>query len=239
MATVWTFSWQELLNKRGTGIMKKIISPSILSADFANLSRDIRSAEMGGADWIHCDIMDGHFVPEISYGPLIVKAVNGVTKLPLDTHLMVENPDNYIESYIKAGSSYVTVHQETCRHLHRTVSLIKELGAKAGVSVNPATPLWTLYEILEYVDLVLVMSVNPGFGGQKFIPSTVGKIKELNQLRDKFNYKYLIEVDGGINKETISVCSDAGCDVFVAGSAIFKADNIAGATTELKNLVNN
>lgn len=218
-------------------IKDKIISPSILSADFTNLGDDIRQAEAGGAGWIHCDIMDGHFVPEISYGPLIVKAAKNSTTLPIDTHLMVENPDQCLEEYIKAGSDYITVHQEVCKHLHRTVTRIKELGAKAGVSINPATPVWTLYEILGYLDLVLVMSVNPGFGGQKFIPSTVGKIKELYDLREKFNYNYLIEVDGGIKKDTISVCSDAGCDVFVAGSAIFKTENIAVATTELKNLV--
>lgn len=216
----------------------KIISPSILSADFGNLAHDIKLAEQGGAGWIHCDIMDGHFVPEISYGPLIVKAAKEATSLPIDTHLMVENPDACIESYVKAGSDYVTVHQEVCKHLHRTVSYIKELGAKAGVSINPATPVWTLYEILECVDMVLIMSVNPGFGGQKFIASAVAKIKELNDLRAKLGYKFLIEVDGGIKKDTISACADAGCDVFVAGSAIFKTEDIAATTREFVELVN-
>lgn len=218
--------------------MNKIIAPSILSADFGNLANDIKLAEQGGAGWIHCDIMDGHFVPEISYGPLIVKAAKDATSLTIDTHLMVENPDVCIESYVKAGSDYVTVHQEVCKHLHRTIAYIKDLGAKAGVSINPATPVWTLYEILEYVDMVLVMSVNPGFGGQKFIPSAVAKIKELNDLRTKLGYNFLIEVDGGIKKDTISVCADAGCDVFVAGSAIFKTEDIAATTREFVEIIN-
>ena len=149
--------------------MKKYLAPSILSADFSNLSQQIRYAEMGGADWIHCDIMDGHFVPNLTFGPIVVKAVNNITNLTLDAHLMIENPDLYIEDYVKAGADYITVHQEACVHLNRTLNRIKELGAKAGVSINPGTPLNAIEEVLDLVDLVLVMSVNPGFGGQKFI----------------------------------------------------------------------
>ena len=214
----------------------KIIAPSILSADFTNLSQQIRYVEMGGADWIHCDIMDGHFVPNITFGPLVVKAVRNITKLPIDVHLMIEKPDNFIEDFIKAGADYITVHKEEVVHLNRTIQRIKELGAKAGVVINPATPVSTLDDILEFVDMVLVMSVNPGFGGQKFIPSTLNKIEKLAAIRKERNLNFLIEIDGGVNSENIKLISAAGCDAFVAGSSVFSASNITAATVELKNL---
>lgn len=213
----------------------KLIAPSILSADFSNLAQQIRYVEMGGADWIHCDIMDGKFVPNITFGPMVVDAVNKVTNLPLDVHLMIEEPDRLIKNFTDAGADYITVHQETVVHLNRTIQLIKDCGAKAGVVLNPATPVSTLEDILEYVDLVLLMSVNPGFGGQKFIGRTMDKIIKLNEIRKENNYSYLIEIDGGINSKNIKSIADAGCDVFVAGSSVFSADNITAATVELKN----
>lgn len=217
--------------------MGKILAPSILSANFANLEKEIRSVEMGGADWIHCDIMDGKFVPNITFGPIVVKAVNKITKLPVDVHLMIEKPDDFLEDFIKAGADYLTVHQEEVVHLHRTVSLIKELGAKAGVAINPATPVNSLCEILEFVDLVLVMSVNPGFGGQKFIESSIKKIRELKSIREERELNFLIEVDGGVDTITAKKLKDAGTDVFVSGSAIFSKDNATAAALELKNLI--
>lgn len=219
--------------------MKKFIAPSILAADLTNLAREIRSAEMGNADFIHCDIMDGRFVPNISFGPIVVSAVRRITKLPLDVHLMIKDPDNYIEEFVKAGASNITVHQEEVVHLHRSITFIKELGANAGVALNPATPVETLTEILPFVDLVLIMTVNPGFGGQEFIPESIRKIEKLKALRDESGYKFLIEVDGGVNKDTITDLSAAGADIFVAGSAVFGSDNITAATVELKNLLDN
>lgn len=215
----------------------KILAPSILSADFTNLSQQIRLVEMAGADWIHCDIMDGHFVPNITFGPFIVEAVNRITNLPLDVHLMIENPELYVNDFIKAGADYITVHFEEVVHLNRLINQIKELGAKAGVVINPSTPVHSIKDIAEYVDLLLIMTVNPGFGGQKFIPNSIRKIHEAVELREKFSAKFLIEVDGGINNQNIKTLSDAGVDVFVAGASIFKADNISAATTELKNLI--
>lgn len=215
----------------------KIIASSILSADFSNLSQQIRYAELGGADWIHCDIMDGKFVPNLTFGPLIVKAVRKVTKLPIDVHLMVKDPDSLIEDFIKVGADYVSIHQEEVVHLHRSITWIKELGAKAGVVINPSTPVSSLAEILEFVDMVLIMSVNPGFGGQTFIESSLRKIRELSNIREKEGYNFLIEVDGGIETENIKKISDAGCNVFVIGSSIFNKDNITAATVEFKNLV--
>jgi len=214
-----------------------ILAPSILAADLSNLSQQIRLVEMAGADWIHCDIMDGHFVPNLSFGSLIVKAAKNSTKLPLDVHLMIENPDKYLEEFIDAGAKNITVHQETVIHLNRTISRIHELGIKAGVSINPSTPISTLTEIAEYVDLILIMSVNPGFGGQSFIPNSLKKIKEAVELRKKLNARFLIEMDGGIDLTTIKPALDAGCDVFVVGSSIFGADNISAATAELKNII--
>lgn len=215
----------------------KLLAPSILAADFSNLAQQIRMAEMGGADWIHCDIMDGKFVPNISFGPLVVNAVKGITKLPIDVHLMIEKPDNFLEDFVKAGADYITVHQEEVVHLNRTINRIKELGAKAGVVINPATPVNTLNDILEFVDMVLIMSVNPGFGGQKFIESSLNKIKELASIRKTKGYQFLIEVDGGVDSGNIQKISKSGCDVFVAGSSVFGADNISAAAMELKNLL--
>ena len=214
-----------------------LLAPSILSADFLNLAQQVRLAEMGGADWIHCDVMDGHFVPNITIGPVIVEAARRVTKLPLDVHLMIKNPDRYLEDFVNAGADYVSVHVEEVVHLNRTVTHIKELGAKAGVVLNPATPVSSIKDIAEYIDLLLLMTVNPGFGGQKFITNSIRRIKEAVKLRNDLNADFLIEIDGGVNVDTIKPALDAGVDVFVAGSAIFSADNISAAATELKNLI--
>ncbi len=213
------------------------IAPSILASDFSNLAQQIRYTEIGGADIIHCDIMDGKFVPNITFGPIVVKAVRKATKLPIDVHLMIENPDNFIEDFVKAGADYISVHQEEVVHLHRTITRIQELGAKAGVVINPATPVNTLVDILEFVDFVLVMSVNPGFGGQKFIESSLKRIAQLTKIREENNLSFEIEIDGGVTSKNIEKISNAGCDMFVAGSSIFGQDNISAATTELKNLV--
>lgn len=214
-----------------------LIAPSILAADLSQLGQQIKLAEIGGADWIHCDIMDGHFVPNISFGPVLVKAVRKSTKLPVDVHLMIKNPDKYLEDFRKAGADHLLVHQEEVIHLNRTINKIKELGMKAGVVVNPATPIQTLRDIAEYIDILLIMSVNPGFGGQSFIPNSIRKIKEAVELRKEFNAHFKIEIDGGIDKDTIVPAAKAGIDIFVAGSSIFKADNITAAAAELKNLV--
>ena len=215
----------------------KILAPSILSADLSNLAQQIRMAEIGGADWIHCDIMDGHFVPNITFGPVLVKASRKCTKLPLDVHLMIKNPDNYLEDFRSSGADIISVHFEEVVHLNRTVNRIKELGAKAGVVINPSTPVSSLKDIAEYIDLLLIMTVNPGFGGQSFISNSERRISEAVELRKSLNAKFLIEVDGGINNKTIKSVLKAGCDVFVAGSSIFHNDNISAATAELKNLI--
>jgi len=207
-----------------------LLAPSILSADFSNLSQQIRLTEMGGADWIHCDVMDGHFVPNITIGPIIVKAARKITKLPVDVHLMIENPDKYLEAFADAGADFISVHVEEVVHLNRTINRIKELGCKAGVVINPATPLNSIVDVAEYIDLLLIMTVNPGFGGQKFIPNSIRRIEEAFALRAKYKAKFLIEIDGGVNNENISAAKKAGVDVFVAGSAIFDADNITAAT---------
>lgn len=205
----------------------KLIAPSILSADFARLGEEIRSVEAAGADWIHCDVMDGHFVPAITIGPLVVKAVSAITKLPLDVHLMIENPDQYIPEFAAAGAQIITIHQEACPHLHRSINLIKESGAKAGVSINPSTPVSVLENILEEVDLVLIMSVNPGFGGQKFIEACLPKIARLRQMIEVTKRDILLEVDGGIKADNAARLAEAGADVFVAGSAIFGSEDYA------------
>lgn len=214
-----------------------MLAPSILSADFTNLTQQIKMVEIGGADWIHCDIMDGHFVPNITFGPSIVKAAHKVTKLPIDVHLMIENPDKYLEDFIKAGASYVSVHLEEVVHLNRTINRIKELGAKAGVVINPATPVSSIVDVAEYIDLLLIMTVNPGFGGQKFIPNSIRRIKEAAALRSNLNANFLIEIDGGVNVETAKTAFEAGAEVFVAGSSIFKVDNISAATVEIKKVI--
>ena len=199
----------------------KLIAPSILSADFSKLGEEIKAVDAAGADWIHADVMDGHFVPNITIGPLIVEAVKRVTALPIDVHLMIENPDNYIPDFAKAGASWISVQVETCVHLNRTLQLIKENDARAGVVLNPSTPVDTVEWVLEYVDYVLIMSVNPGFGGQAFISNSLDKVKTLRRLIQKKGLNALIQVDGGVNEKTIADVSDAGTDVFVAGSAIF------------------
>jgi ribulose-phosphate 3-epimerase len=199
----------------------KRIAPSILSADFSKLGDEIKAVEAAGADWIHADVMDGHFVPNITIGPLVVEAVKRVTDLPIDVHLMIENPDNYIRAFAEAGASYISVQVEACTHLNRTVQLIKNCDAHAGVVLNPSTPVKSLEWILEFVDYVLIMGVNPGFGGQEFILNSIGKIKALRQQIQDRGLAVLIEVDGGVNENTIAEISSAGVDIFVAGSAIF------------------
>ena len=209
----------------------KCIAPSILSADFSRLGAEVHAVEAAGADWIHVDVMDGHFVPDITLGPSVVRAVHQVTTLPLDVHLMIANPDRYIRAFGQAGASVISVHTETCPHLNRTLAQIKETGAQAGVVLNPATPLSAIDWVLEYVDLVLIMSVNPGFGGQQFIPNSLSRIRALRRIIDDRQLSVLIEVDGGINNTTISQVADAGADVFVAGSAIFGKDDYVKAIT--------
>lgn len=197
------------------------IAPSILSADFARLGEEIKDVENGGADYIHVDVMDGHFVPNITIGPLIVEAIRPLTKLPLDVHLMIEQPDAYIPAFAGAGASIITVHQEACPHLHRTIQLIKDHGCKAGVVLNPATPAELVRGILPDVDMVLVMTVNPGFGGQSFISSAAEKIGQLAEWRKELGLSFEIEVDGGVNTDTAKICTDLGADVLVAGSAVY------------------
>jgi ribulose-phosphate 3-epimerase len=203
------------------------ISPSILSADFARLGEEIRAIDVGGADYIHIDVMDGHFVPNITIGPLVIDAVRKVTAKPLDVHLMIENPDLYIADFAQAGADLITVHEEAVPHLHRTIQLIKSLGKKAGVSLNPATPVSTLDVILDDLDLVLLMSVNPGFGGQSFIPATLAKISALRQRIEERGLDVEIEVDGGVKADNIGRIAAAGADVFVAGSAVFSTPDYA------------
>jgi ribulose-phosphate 3-epimerase len=213
---------------------KKLIAPSILSADFSRLGEEIKAIEEAGADWVHVDVMDGHFVPNITIGPLVVEAARKVTSMPLDVHLMIENADAYLDDFIGAGSDYLTVHAEACPHLQRTLTHIRQKGCKAGVSLNPATPLSSLEHVLADVDLILLMSVNPGFGGQSFIPQVLDKIRELRTRLDGLDQEVLLEVDGGIKVENIGEVARAGIDVFVAGSAIFGSADYAETISKMQ-----
>lgn len=215
--------------------MSIYIAPSILSADFARLGEEVREAEQAGADFIHVDVMDGHFVPNLTLGPLVVQAIRPVTKLPLDVHLMIENPDAYIPAFAKAGADYITVHAEACTHLHRTLGFIRENGVKPGVVLNPATPLAAIEYVLDQVEMVLLMTVNPGFGGQKYIPAVTGKIKALRDMLDARRLtSVLIEVDGGVNAETARMVAEAGAQVLVAGNAVFGEQDRAGAIRSIR-----
>lgn len=210
------------------------IAPSILSADFARLADEIARVERGGADLLHIDVMDGHFVPNLTVGPPVVEALRKVTKLPLDVHLMMTNPDAFVAEFAEAGADYLTVHVETCPHLHRTVQSIKERGVKAGVSVNPATPIGLLEEIARDADLILIMSVNPGFGGQQFIPSSLQKIAQARQLIDRVKSQAALEVDGGVKPDNAGQIIQAGADILVSGSAIFCATDYGAVIAALR-----
>jgi len=210
------------------------IAPSILSANFAKLGEEILDVERGGADYIHVDVMDGHFVPNITIGPLIIEAIRPVTKLPLDVHLMIEKPDQYIEQFVKAGADIITVHVEACTHLHRTIQTIKSFGIKAGVVLNPATPVSTIEQIIDDVDMVLLMTVNPGFGGQKFIQSVVPKIKQVANLIKERNLSVEIEIDGGVDEHTAKICIEAGATVLVAGSAVYNKEDRKEAIAKIR-----
>ena len=216
--------------------MAHLVSPSLLSADFGNLQRDIEMVNSSEADWFHLDIMDGVFVPNISYGIPVIKAIKKYAKKPLDVHLMIVDPDRYIDDFQKAGADILTVHYEACNHLHRTVQNISSKGMKAGVSLNPHTPVHLLKDIITDLDLVLIMSVNPGFGGQKFIPNAIEKIKELKQLILEKKSNALIEVDGGVDHTNAKILVNAGCDILVAGSYIFGAKDQMGAIKGLKHI---
>lgn len=210
------------------------VAPSILAADFANLQSEIELVDRAGADWIHVDVMDGHFVPNITMGALVVDAIRPHTKLPLDVHLMIEQPDQYIESFAKAGADIITVHVEACRHLHRTLHYIKSFGLQCGVVLNPHTPISTIEHVLEDVDVVLFMTVNPGFGGQSFIPAVLEKVKALAELKEQRGLSFEIEIDGGVNKDTVKDCVAAGATVVVAGSAIYGAADKGQALQQIK-----
>lgn len=214
------------------------VAPSILAANFSNLEADVKAAVQGGATWIHCDIMDGHFVPNISFGAGVVKSVSKVVpEAFLDVHLMIENPDQYIDSFVEAGAELISVHVEACPHLHRSIQKIKSHGIMAGVAINPATSLYTIEPILEYVDLVVLMSVNPGFGGQSFIESTYQKIEELADLREAGEHGFLIEIDGGVNLKNISKIAEVGADILVAGNSVFSAKDIPARVQELQGKI--
>ena len=215
----------------------KLIAPSLLSADFLHLEDEIKAVVDAGCDMLHLDIMDGHFVPNMTFGPFIVKQIKSISKVPLDVHLMIEKPDLWIERYIEAGADYLSVHFEADNHLNRTLNRIKELGVKPCVVINPSTRPENLEYLLDIVDMVLVMSVNPGFGGQKFIENSIRKIEWLNKFREKNKLNYLIEVDGGVNLDNIGRLSEAGVDVFVAGSAIFSTDNYKKTIAKMKEKI--
>lgn len=209
----------------------------MLAADFAILKDEILDVENAGADIIHCDIMDGNFVPNISFGSKIISVVNNITDLPLDVHLMINNPEKYVNSFYEAGADFISVHYENNFHLHRVISQIKDLGIKAGVVLNPSTPVSMLSEIIEYADFVLLMSVNPGFGGQKFISNVLNKVKQLREFIDKNNHDCLIEVDGGVDLNNIKELSDAGVNMFVCGSSIFNTKDRSKVIKEMKGLI--
>lgn len=212
-----------------------IVAPSILSADFSRLGEEIKSVEAAGADWIHVDVMDGHFVPNITIGPPVVKSLRSATKLPLDVHLMIENADRYIPEFAAAGADIITIHQEACVHLHRSVTLIKEHGKKAGVAINPGTPVQTLLSIIGEIDLALIMSVNPGFGGQSFIESALGKVAELKEMIEQTGSAAMIEIDGGVTGDNCHRITSAGVDALVAGSAVFRSGDYGKIISTLRN----
>ena len=213
--------------------MKKI-APSILSADFSRLAEEVRAVEKAGADVIHVDVMDGHFVPNITIGPLVVQGLKKLTSLPLDVHLMIENPERYVEVFARAGSDWITIHAEVCPNLKRMIRKVRQLNARPGIVLKPATPLKTLFPVLDDIDLVLLMSVNPGFGGQSFIPATLKKIERLRKIVDQNRYPLEIEVDGGVKVENIREVSMAGGDIFVVGTGIFKTENYEETIRKLR-----
>jgi len=215
-------------------ISVKKIAPSILSADFSRLAEEVRAVEEAGADVIHVDVMDGHFVPNITIGPLVVQGLKKLTSLPLDVHLMIENPERYVEVFAEAGSDWITIHAEVCPNLKRMIRKVRQLNARPGIVLKPATPLKTLFPVLDEIDLVLIMSVNPGFGGQSFIPSTLKKIERLRKIVDQNRYPLEIEVDGGLKVENIREVSTAGGDIFVVGTGIFKTENYEETIRKLR-----
>lgn len=215
-----------------------VIAPSILSADFSRLGEEIRACEAAGADWVHIDVMDGHFVPNLTMGPFIVEACKRITKLPLDVHLMIEKPERHLEAFARAGASHITVHVETCPHLHQTLQSIKSLGCKAGVTLNPGTPVGALEAVLTEADLVLVMSVNPGFSGGRFVPSSFARAAEIRRMLDAIGSPAWLEVDGGVNAENIAALKDAGITAFVAATAVFKhPQGIAAGIQALRGVI--